>query len=163
MSVFYLSQLDDFIENKSEKVISKVKSLQRVGVLWYCVLSRIYGNKNFNPTETDAYIKLFLNACVDLSALASKDGAFFKDTSNYFGLLNLPHLFEEFGDPRKLWEGDREAWMKFVKKYLVSLCNDGDSLQTIMQNIMRRHCFDYLNEDNPYIENQEERFTTSNI
>ena len=122
MSVFYLSQLDDFIENKSEKVISKVKSLQRVGVLWYCVLSRIYGNDGFNPTGTGAFIKLFLNAYIDLSSLASKDGAFFKDTSNYFGLLNLSTLFAEFGDPSKLWEGDREAWIKFVKKYLVSLC-----------------------------------------
>jgi hypothetical protein len=34
--------------------------------------------------------------------------AFFKDTSNYFSLLNFKSLIERFGSLRNLWEGERE-------------------------------------------------------
>jgi hypothetical protein len=34
--------------------------------------------------------------------------AFFKDTSNYFSLLNLKSLIERYGSLRNLWEGERE-------------------------------------------------------
>ncbi len=33
------------------------------------------------------------------------EAAFFNDTSNYFGLLNLKSLIERFGLLRNLWEG----------------------------------------------------------
>jgi hypothetical protein len=33
---------------------------------------------------------------------------FFKDTSNYFSLLNLKSLIKRFGSLRNLWEGERE-------------------------------------------------------
>jgi hypothetical protein len=36
------------------------------------------------------------------------EAAFFKDTSNYFSLLNLKSLFERFGFLRNLWEGEQE-------------------------------------------------------
>ncbi len=43
--------------------------------------------------------------------------AFFKDTSNYFSLLNLKSLIERFGPLRNLWKGER-------KKHQV--CQGGD-------------------------------------
>jgi hypothetical protein len=36
------------------------------------------------------------------------EAAFYKDTSNYFSLLNLKSLIERFGPLRNLWEGERE-------------------------------------------------------
>jgi hypothetical protein len=43
------------------------------------------------------------------------EAAFFKDTSNYFSLLNLKSLIEKFGSLRNLWEGEQEKDIKYVK------------------------------------------------
>jgi hypothetical protein len=43
------------------------------------------------------------------------EAAFFKDTSNYFSLLNLKSLNERFGSLRNLWEGEWEKFIKYVK------------------------------------------------
>jgi hypothetical protein len=40
------------------------------------------------------------------------EAAFFKDTSNYFGLLNLKSLIKRFGSLRNLWEGEQEKFIK---------------------------------------------------
>ena len=64
-------------------------------------------------------------------------------------MLNLPEAIEMHVD--ELSEGLREAWLVHVKKYMPSLRMDGNSLQTVMQNILYRHCYDYLSEGNPHM------------
>jgi hypothetical protein len=40
------------------------------------------------------------------------EAAFFKNTSNYFSLLNLKSLIERFGSLRNLWEGEQKKIIK---------------------------------------------------
>ena len=148
MSVIYLGLITKHAEIEHQNKVPP-QLLQRVGVLWYCVLSRLYGDEKSDPSLIDAYVKLFLSACVAFSDGTESDEIFFIGTTNYISLLNLPEALEMHGD--ELWEGLREAWLVHVKKYMPSLRMDGNSLQTVMQNILHRHYYDYLSEGNPHM------------
>jgi hypothetical protein len=50
------------------------------------------------------------------------EAAFFKDTSNYFSLLNLKSLIERFGSLRNLGEGEREKFIKYIKAEMNTIC-----------------------------------------
>jgi hypothetical protein len=80
------------------------------------------------PELVDYYVRLFILLCLqwdvkkkvteNSSAKKGKrrcEAAFFKDTLNYFSLLNLKSLIERFGSLRKLWEGKQEKIIKYVK------------------------------------------------
>jgi hypothetical protein len=51
------------------------------------------------------------------------EAAFFKDTSNYFSLLNLKSLIERFGSLRNLLEGEWEKFIKYIKAEINTICD----------------------------------------
>jgi hypothetical protein len=69
-----------------------------------------------HPDLVDDYVRLFLSSCVCYGISTKKntknhshkkrekrgEAAFFKDTLNYFSLLNLKSLIERFGPLRNL-------------------------------------------------------------
>ncbi len=59
------------------------------------------------------------------------EAAFFKDTSNYFSLLNLKSLIERFGPLRNLWEGEREKFIKYVKAEVNTICDTETNMRCI--------------------------------
>ena len=52
MSLIYLGILENFIHDEKEYEVAQI--LQRVGVLWYCVLSSLYGDEIFDLTGKNA-------------------------------------------------------------------------------------------------------------
>ncbi len=61
---------------------------------------------------------------------------FFKDTSNYFSLLNLRSLIERFGLPRILWEGEREKNIKYVKVEMNTIQDTEKYMSGVLNNLL---------------------------
>jgi hypothetical protein len=68
------------------------------------------------------------------------EAAFFKDTSNFFSLLNLRSLIERFGLPRILWEGEREKFIKYVKAEMNIIHDTEKYMSGVLNNLLCTHC-----------------------
>jgi hypothetical protein len=126
LSLVYFGLIEDYgneIDNDQRK------AFQRVFVFWFVLLSALFTNNTCNAQFVDDCVRLFLSACICygeatikiVSATTKKrksigKAAFFEDTSNYFSLLNLKTLIERFGSVQNLWEGEREKFIKYVKR-----------------------------------------------
>lgn len=133
MLLVYFGLLDDYSDVVDRK---KIVALQQVFVLWCMLLSALFTNDTCNTRLVDDCVRLFLSACIHYGETTIKkinkgvkkgknkgEAAFFQDTSNYFSLLNLKQLIERFGSIRELWEGEREKFIKYVKKEMNTICN----------------------------------------
>jgi hypothetical protein len=69
------------------------------------------------------------------------EAAFFKDTSNYFSLLNLKFLIDRFGSLRNLWEGEWEK-IKYVKAEINTICDAETFMSGVLNNLLCRHCLE---------------------
>jgi hypothetical protein len=73
--------------------------------------------------------------------------AFFKDTSNYFSLLNLKYLIERFGPLRNLWEGGREKFIKYVKVEMNTICDNETYMPCVLNSLLCTHCLNNFMKD----------------
>jgi hypothetical protein len=78
--------------------------------------------------------------------------AFFKDTSNYFNLLNLKSLIERFGSLRNLWDGEWEKLIKYVKVEINIICDTETFMSGVLNNCLCMHCLDNSMKNNQYYE-----------
>ncbi len=76
--------------------------------------------------------------------------AFFKDTSNYFSLLNLKSLIERIGLLRNLWEGEREKFVKYVKAEMNTICDTETYMPCVLNSLLRTHCLNNFMKDNQH-------------
>lgn len=146
MSLVYFGLLDEYIEFVDTK---KIVALQQVFVLWCLLLSALFTNDTCNTRLVDDCVRLFLSACVHYGGTTIKappkgtkkgrnkgEAAFFQDTTNYFSLLNLKQLIERFGSIRTLWEGEREKYIKYVKKEIHTICNTEKFMPGVLNKIL---------------------------
>jgi hypothetical protein len=68
------------------------------------------------------------------------EAAFFKDTSNYFSLLNLKSLVERFGSLRNLWEGEWEKIIKYITAKMYTICDTETFMSGVLNNLLCTHC-----------------------
>ena len=79
--------------------------------------------------------------------------AFFKDTSNYFSLLNLKSLIERSGSLRNLWEGEQEKFIKYVNAEMNTICDTETFMSSVFNNLFHMHWLDNFTKNNQYYEN----------
>ena len=135
--------------------------------MWFALLSNLFGDGKCDSVKVDNYAKLFLSSALEYgkattpqkinssskSKKKSKDmECFFFDTSNYYSLLNLKDLIDHHGDMRKIWEGEREKYIKYVKRVLLSMQNNDTYLTNTLQNLLKSQCLDQFMDDNMYCE-----------
>jgi hypothetical protein len=65
------------------------------------------------------------------------EAAFFKDTSNYFSLLNLKSLIERF---------------KYVKAEMNTICDTETFMSGVLNNLLCTYCLDNFMRNNQYYE-----------
>jgi hypothetical protein len=80
------------------------------------------------------------------------EAVFFKDTSNYFSLLNLRSLIERFGSPRILWEGEREIFFKYVKAEMNTIQDTEKYMSGVLNNLLRTHCLNNFMKENQFFQ-----------
>jgi hypothetical protein len=80
------------------------------------------------------------------------EAAFFKDTSNYFSLLNLKYLIERFGSLRNLWEGEWEKIIKYIKVEMNTICDTETFIFGVLNNLLCMPCLDNFMKNNQYYE-----------
>jgi hypothetical protein len=66
------------------------------------------------------------------------EAAFFKDTLNYFCLLNMKSLIERFGPLRNLWEGEREKIIKYLKAEMNTICDTETYMPCVLNSLLTR-------------------------
>lgn len=160
LSLVFFAYLDDVTASDASKDYEFQKSLasfKQMLVLWNCLLSELFTNEECDPERVDHYARLFLSACCVYGKQTVKGGKkalYFEGTTNYFSLLNLKDLVKKHGDMRKLWEGEREKYIKFVKRVLTKLPQNDTFLTTAMTELLQSHCLDQLMEDNQYTSNE---------
>ena len=76
--------------------------------------------------------------------------AFFKDTSNYFSLLNLKSLIERYGSLRNLWEGEREKFIKYIKAEINTICDTKTFMYGVLNKLLHMHCLENFMKNNQY-------------
>lgn len=77
-----------------------------------------------------------------------KKECFFEDTSNYFSLLNLKMIAIRNGDIKSVWEGEREKYIKFLKRVIEAMPVNETYLRNILSKMMRNHSLDQMLEGN---------------
>ena len=75
---------------------------------------------------------------------------YFGQTTNYFSLLNLASLIRTRGSLRSLWEGEREKYIKFIKRVLYSLQTDDAYLENVLNKLLQQHALEESMESNMY-------------
>jgi hypothetical protein len=101
-----VEDFDDIIDR------TNIKIFQQVFVVWFLLILYLFSEYVCNPELVDDYVRLFILLCLlwdvnkKVTKNSSAEAAFFKDTSNYFSLLNLKSLIERFGSLRNLREGE---------------------------------------------------------
>ncbi len=142
----------------------KFKSFWQVFVLWFLLISSLFSESVPQPNLVDDYVWLFLLSCVCYGISTKKNtkhhsykkgknrgkAAFFKDTSNYFSLLNLRSLIERFGPLRNLWEGEREKFIKYVKAEMNTICYTDTYMPCVLNSLLRRHCLNNFMKNNQH-------------
>ena len=158
MSLVYFGLLDDYSDVVDNK---KIVALQQVFVLWCMLLSALFTSDTCNTRLVDDCVRLFLSACIHYGETTIKklnkgvkkgknkaQAAFFQDTSNYFSLLNLKQLIERFGSIRMLWEGEREKFIKYVKKEMNTICNTDTYMPGVLNRFLcNNKMHDFLREN----------------
>jgi hypothetical protein len=148
----YFGLIEDFHEIDTRKR----KSFQQVFVLWFKLISSLFTDNECNKEIVDDCVRLFLSSCIcygnstkkvpnnkgDVNEEKKKlkghksEAVFFKDTSNYFSLLNLRSLIERFGLPRILWEGEREKFIKYVKAEMNTIQDTEKYMSGVLNNLL---------------------------
>ncbi len=125
-------------------------------MLWFKLISSLFTNNECNKEIVDDSVRLFLSSCICYGNSTKKvpnikgdvneekkilkghksEAVFFKDTSNYFSLLNLRSLIERFGLPRILWEGEREKIIKYVKAEMNSIQDTEKYMSGVLNNLL---------------------------
>ncbi len=118
-----------------------------------------------NLELVDDYVRLFILLCLlwDVNRKITKkssakkvkrrcEAAFFKDTSDYFSLLNLKSLIEKFGSLRNLWEGEQEKFIKYIKAQMNTICDTEIFMSGVLNNLLCMHCLDNFMKNNQYYE-----------
>ena len=163
MLLVYFGLLDDYSDVVD---CQKIVALQQVCVLWFMLLSALFTNDTCNTRLVDDCVRLFLSACVHYGETTIKkiskgvrkgrnkgEAAFFQDTSNYFSLLNLKQLIERFGSIRLLWEGEREKFIKYIKKEMTTICNTETYMPGVLNKFLCNHKMDeFLKQNQLYDE-----------
>ena len=169
LSLVYFGLLEDFKDVIDEK---KIKTFRQVFVLWFLLISSLFSENCCNPDLVDDYVRLFLSSCVTYgmstktttethiskkSKRQKKRGepAFFRDTSNYFSLLNLKSLIERFGSIRNLWEGEREKFIKYVKAEMNTIYDTETYMTGVLNSLLRTHCLHSFMKDNQYYQGKK--------
>jgi hypothetical protein len=166
LSLVYFGLVEDFEDIDNQKL----KAFQQVFVLWFLLISTLFTENICNSQLVDEYVRLFLSSCVCFGAVTRNDAksssmtkgkrnkdesVFFRDTSNYFSLLNLKHLIDRFGSPRNLWEGEREKFIKYVKAEMNTICQSETYMSGVLNNLLRTHCLHNFMRDNHYYHEQK--------
>jgi hypothetical protein len=143
----------------------KCKAFQQVFVLWFLLTSSLFTENACNLELVDDCVRLFLSSCVCYGALTRNnaknslstkgkrnkvEAVFFRDTSNYFSLLNMKSLIDRFGSPQNLWEGEREKIIKYVKAEMNTICNTETYMSGVMNNLLCTHCLHNFMKDNQH-------------
>ncbi len=116
------------------------------------------------PDLVDDYIWLFLSSCVCYGMSTEKitehnsykkgknrgKAAFFKDTSNYFSLLNLRSLIERVGPLRNLWEGEREKFIIYVTAEMNTICDTETYMPSVLNSLLCTHCLNNFTKNNQH-------------
>ncbi len=153
--------IEDFQDIDKEKC----KAFQQVFVLWFLLISSLFTENACNSELVDDCVRLFLLCCVCYGALTRNDAknssttkgkrnkveaVFFRDTSNYFSLLNVKSIIDRFGSPQNLWEGERETFIKYVKAEMNTICNTKTYMSGVMNNLLCTHCLHSFMKDNQH-------------
>jgi hypothetical protein len=80
---------------------------------------------------------------------------FFKDTSNYFSLINLKSLNVRFGFLSNLLEGEREKFIKYIKAEMNTICDTETIMSGVLYNLLCMHCLDNFMKNNQYYEDKK--------
>jgi hypothetical protein len=140
---------------------TNVKTFQQVFVVWFLLILPLFLEYVCNPELVDDYVRLFILLCLlwdvnkkSYQKLFSQKGkrrceaAFFKDTSNYFSLLNLKSLIERFGSLRNLWGREWEKFIKYVKAEMNTICDTETFMSSVLNNLLCTHCLDNSMKNN---------------
>ena len=161
LSLVYFGQLEDYIDEFDK---AGIRTFRQTTVCWYLVLQSLFMDGKCDTDMVDRYVKLFLSSCLSFGEHTIKEvkkkpkgktksrnkANFFEDTSNYFCLLNLKDLIDKHGSVKELWEGEREKYIKYVKKQMHSMTNHDNYLVSVLQKLLRFNCLDQLMENNQY-------------
>ncbi len=160
LSLVYFALLEDFKNNFDE---TKLKTFQQIFVLWFLLMLSLFLENVCHPDLVDDYVSLFLSSFVCYGISTKKNTkyhshtkekrgkeAFFKDTSNYFSLLNLMFLIERFGSLRNLWEGEREKIIKYIKVDMNTMCDTETYMPCVLNYLLCTHCLNNIVKDNQH-------------
>ncbi len=78
------------------------------------------------------------------------NAAFFKDTSNYFSLLNLKSLIKRYGSLRNLWEGERGKFIRYVKADMNTTCDTKTYMPCVLNNLLCTHSLNNFMKNNQH-------------
>ena len=158
LSLVYFGYIDDFKDCLDNNAYH---AFRQMIVAWNLVISSLFTEDVCDAYKVDNYVKLFLTSCVTFGChtksevtnenkrVKSKNkAAFFDKTTNYFSLLNFPQLILRYKNIHALWEGEREKYIKFAKRFLFSMSSSDTYLPHVLQKMLQQHCLEYLVEGN---------------
>lgn len=170
MSLVYFGLLEEYSDELDD---AQINAFQQVFVLWFMLLSALFNENKPNSRLVDDCVRLFLSACIyygettiqvvsdkktkgrskGKAALKKKGrskgkAAFFEDTTNYFSLLNLKLLIERFGSIRMLWEGEREKFIKYIKREMTTICATESYMPNVLNKFLRTNQMNELLKTN---------------
>ena len=97
----------------------------------YCTLGETYAQ------EVDDYIRVFLTE-MDNMSLAMRNPQAWANKANPTSMLNFRQMIVRFGPTRRIWDGNRERYVTFLKPFLVNLRNNETYFGTKLDQINRK-------------------------
>jgi hypothetical protein len=142
------SRIHSFIYEQVLHTISMTSPAQkqvRKDILIYlflhrCVSSRLLASdmhvrhNEMYAEETGHYIKLFLFQTAVMDEYAPKKTSW-TNKANPISLLNCVHTISRFGSSRNNWDGDREAYVGYMKPYLWNIRSSDNYFKTKLEHI----------------------------
>ena len=150
ISLYQFSLLDKNSLLKIPRTSSDaVKAFSRMTVIWFCLMCHCFA-KDILARRIDHLVRLFLSACQDYGDVVGED--FMDGKCNYFSLLNLVRIFNDYGSVSTLWEGNDEAEIQPIKQEIAVMRHDTSHLKTLTQKVLTTSVLKHLsmNENNPF-------------
>ena len=173
LSLYYFSFLDVVVEKDeiSSETKRGIKAYKKMIFSFLLLVSYMFSEDFVPSTNIDQgiehYVRIFLSACrhFDMNTRKSEkdDGKgipFYVSKPNFFGLLNLADTVANHGPITTLWEGNNEAYIKFLKREMSVPFNNDSYLQIVMQKLVERRFFDWYNQDNQFMHQSGRHRTT---
>lgn len=140
ISLFQFANLDDFSDFLYPSELNRViASFKRLWVMWFCLINHL--------------IQMIFSCCKDFTQHSKEAGCepFFAAQSNIFSLLNCPGVIKKYGSSGSIWEGEDEAFVRFVKSEISTIRYQTSPFLSVLLRLQKTKTLNYLNQNNPLV------------